>query len=247
MSKKYENLRILDLKDTEKAARCLLEAFETDSLALLLGVHFDCEATRKYCELKLYESYVRQHIIAGLAIGVNESETTFETVALWSLPDSIERGLESFSTLMKSGYDVVWNIYGDEGRAKIFDGMLPLLHDSCERILASDSRFHNKKLFTLVYLGSTKAARGKGNARKVFEFMFENYIDVCPNNLAYLESSSPTNIPIYNKFGFHFVQNIVLGEKTKDSVEGKDFAEMNVMIRGTNGHDWTKDATSPKL
>jgi hypothetical protein len=187
---------------------------------------------------------MRQHILTGVCIGLGETDDAFETVAMWSLPDSIERGMESFSILMKAGYGTVWDLYGEEGRQKIFDGMMPLLHDACAEILSSDSRFKGKNVFTLVYLGSTKAARGKGNARKMFEYMFEHYISPCPDNIAYLESSSPDNIPVYNKFDFHFVKDIMLGEKGPGSIEGKDYAIMNVMIRGTNGHDWTKDENS---
>lgn len=243
LSAKYPDVKILSYSDVEKAAQCLLEAFEEDSLAKLLVCHIKDAQYRKYCEVKLYEAYLRQHIATGLVLGIlDETKQVFDTVAIWSLPDSIEKGLESFSTLMRSGYNQVWDIYGEEGRQKVFDGMLPLLHDSCERILSNDSRFFNKKLFTLVYLGSTRNARGKGNARKIFNYMFENYIDKCPDNLAYLESSSATNIPIYNKFGFHFYEDIMLGEKiNENSKEGLDYAIMNIMIRGTNGHDWTKD------
>ncbi|EGV62042.1 hypothetical protein CANTEDRAFT_99133 [Yamadazyma tenuis ATCC 10573] len=245
----FKNIRILNINDTTKAAKCLLAAFGTDDLATLLVNHIDDPKHKVLCELSLYEAYVRQHIMAGLVLGINETEEEFETVGVWSLPDSIEKGLESFSTLMKSGYGKVWEIYGEEGRFKVFDGMLPLLHDTCERILTTDSRFHKKKLFTLVYLGSTEAARGKGNVRKMFDFMFQNYIDVCPDNLSYLESSALSNIPIYERFGFHFYEDIMLGEKKAGSEPGNDYAVMNVMIRGTNGHDWTKDApvSSPKL
>lgn len=251
LAAKYPEIKVLTLDDTEKAAKCLLEAFDGDSLAAYLGCHFKYDEYKKYCELKLYEAYVRQHIVSGLVIGIlDDTKEGFDTVAMWSLPDSHERGLDDFSVLMRAGYDQVWNIYGEEGRQKIFDGMWGLLHDSCVRILSTDSRFADKKLFTLVYIGSTVNARGKGNVRKMFDYMFELYIDVCPNSLSYLESSSKTNIPIYNKFGFHMYEDIVLGtKKDSNSKEGVDYSIMNVMIRGTNGHDWTKDAnvTSSKL
>ena len=71
--------------------------------------------------------------------------------------------------------------------------------------------------------------------------MFETYIDNDENSIAYLESSSPANIPIYNRFGFHVTEDIVLGEKCEGAIRGRDYAVMNVMIRGTKGHDWTKD------
>ncbi|KAK6466078.1 hypothetical protein DFJ63DRAFT_311156 [Scheffersomyces coipomensis] len=244
-TKSKSTIRILNVNDTRKAAITLLDSFRTDSLAKLLVCHIPTQEEKDRCELALYEAYLRQHMSKGLCLGINESEDRFETVAIWSTPTSVERGLDSFGNLMQSGYDKVWNLFGDEGRDKIFYGMLPLLHDSCERILTNDSRLRHKGVWTLVYLGSTLQARGKGNARTMFEYMFNNYIDVSDNNISYLESSSPDNIPIYERFGFKVYEDIVLGNpNVKNAVEGQDYAIMNVMIRGTKGHDWSKDANT---
>ena len=59
---------------------------------------------------------------------------------------------------------------------KVFYGMLPLLHDLCERIINSDSRFKNKTSihwFMLALLNKVKVKEFK----KLFEYMFETYID----------------------------------------------------------------------
>lgn len=234
-------LRPLTNKDVKKAAYTLMEAFFEDSLAKMLVCHITDPTERKICELALYEAYLKQHIAKGIVIGQGETESGFETVSIWSHPQSCDDGLDSYNTLMEAGYDKVWNLFGEEGRKKIFYGMLPLLHDLCERIMNSDSRFKNKNIYTLVYVGSNKLAQGKGNVRKLFDYMFKNYIDKEENSITYLESSSPINIPIYNKFGFHVVEDIILGLDFDGAVEGKDFAIMHVMIRGTNGHDWTQD------
>lgn len=244
-TKKYGDLRTLTFADTPKAARTLLQAFKKDSLAKLLTSHIDTQAEKDRCELALYEAYLNQHISKGLCLGINESEAGFETVAIWSLPSSHHDGLDSFATLMESGYDKVWELFGEEGRDKVFYGMLPLLHESCDRIIANDSRFKKKDLYTLVYVGSTPAAQGKGNTRKMFTYMFDNYLDAKDNNIAYLESSSPDNIPIYERFGFKFYEDIVLGDNTvENAVEGDDYAIMNVMIRGPKGRDWNKDVNT---
>ncbi|KGQ88478.1 hypothetical protein MG1_04732 [Candida albicans GC75] len=235
------NLRHLTNKDVTKAAYTLLEAFAEDDLAKMLVCHIEDKAERQLCELTLYEAYIRQHIAKGIVIGQGETESGFETVSIWSHPKSEEEGLDSYTNLMEAGYGKVWNVYGEEGRKKVFYGMLPLLHDSCERIINSDSRFKNKNVYTLVYVGSSKQGKGKGNLRKLFEYMFETYIDNDENSIAYLESSSPANIPIYNRFGFHVTEDIVLGEKCEGAIRGRDYAVMNVMIRGIKGHDWTKD------
>ncbi|GEQ72233.1 hypothetical protein JCM33374_g5920 [Metschnikowia sp. JCM 33374] len=243
---RFSRVRKLTLDDAPSAARTLQASFGTDALAKLLTVHIEDPTDRELVDHKLYECYLRQHITKGICLGIGESEDGFETVAVWSHPSSLEDGLDSFANLMEAGYGDLWEMSGKEGQDKIFKGMLPLLHDTCERILSTDERFKDKGVYTLVYLGSEERARGKGNVRTMFDYMYEKYVDVPGNNnIAYLESSSADNIPIYNKFGFYFYENIVLGSKdSPDAKEGDDFAVMNVMIRGTNGEPWDtgKDA-----
>lgn len=244
---KFARIRHLTLEDTPKAVATLLKSFELDALARLLTNHISDEAERLKIDALLYETYVRQHILKGVVLGIGETETEFETVALWSTPTSIDEGLEEFTTLMEAGYGRLWDIAGNAGRDKIFKGMLPLLHDTCMKIMDTDSRFRGKGVFTLVYLGSVASARGKGNVRLMFDYMFEKYIDLPnTNHIAYLESSAASNIPIYNKFHFHQREDIMLGSKEKpDAKEGDDYAVMHVMIRDSYGHDWTVDAVSP--
>ncbi|CCG24522.1 hypothetical protein CORT_0F02980 [Candida orthopsilosis Co 90-125] len=233
------DVRQLTYDDVPKAASALLDAFKEDPLSNYLVYHVKDAAKRRQCELALFEAYLRQHMTKGLVFGQGETASSFETVSIWSTPTSAEQGLESFSHLMESGYDKVWDLFGVDGRDKIFQGLMPLLHDSFDRITGTDKRFRGKDVYTLVYVGSTAAARGKGNLRKLFDYMFSNYIDCDGGALTYLESSSPVNIPIYERFGFHLVEQIVLGNKS--GVEGKDCAVMHVMIRGMKGNDWTKD------
>lgn len=234
-------VRVLGMKDVEKAAGCLLKAFENDSLAGLLTCHLGTEYEKQKLNRCLYECYLRQHILKGICLGIGETKEEFETVAIWSIPTSVDEGIESFDTLMEAGYGKLWEMSSELGRDKIFNGMLPLLHDTCEEILSTDSRFIGKGVYTLVYVGSVESARGKGNLRAMFDYMFKNHIDVAKeNNIAYLESSSPTNIPIYERFGFHFYKDIELGERNRPNAqEGKHYAVMNVMIRDTRGKDWT--------
>lgn len=242
----FSRMRPLTNADVHKAAATLLESFQTDALSKLLTHHISDSDHRKKVEFTVYECYLRQHIAKGLCFGIGESESGFETVAIWSTPTSCDDGLDSFANLMDAGYHKLWEICGDEGRDKIFKGMLPLLHDTAERILSTDTRFVDKNVFTLVYLGSVASARGKGNVRLMFDYMFQNYIDVPgTSNITYLESSSPDNIPIYNRFGFHFYEDIMLGSKDRAGAkEGEDYAVMNVMIRGSFGEDWTRIAGS---
>lgn len=234
-------IRPLTPADVPKAAATLYESFGTDALAKLLTNHIVDPAHRRKVDLKLYECYLRQHLEKGICLGIGEGATCFETVAIWSHPSSLDEGLDSFAHLMDSGYAQLYDICGAEGQSKIFKGMLPLLHDTCERILALDPGLKDRGVYTLVYLGLVQAARGKGNVRAMFEYMFARYIDLPgSNNIAYLESSSKDNIPIYNKFGFQFYEDIMLGsDKAPGAREGEDYAVMNVMIRGPFGAPWS--------
>lgn len=245
-SKDYSRIRLLTKADVQKAAVTLFHSFKTDSLAKLLTVHISDPQHRELVDYTIYECYLKQHMEKGLCIGIGETDDKFETVAIWSTPSSHGDGLDSFANLMEAGYHKLWDISGEEGRHKIFKGMLPLLHDTSVRILSTDTRFMDKDCFTLVYLGSVAEARGKGNVRLMFDYMFEKYIDLPgTSHITYLESSSPDNIPIYNRFGFHFLENIMLGSQDKsDAKEGYDYAVMNVMIRGPFGKDWTGDSPS---
>lgn len=244
-----DRVRKLTYADVPKAAKTLQESFSEDALARLLTNHIKDPEKKYKIDILLYEAYLRQHIAKGVCLGIGETSDGFETVAIWSTPSSVADGLESFHTLMASGYGKLWEHAEQEGQEKIFEGMLPLLHDTSARIFATDKRFRGKGVYTLVYLGSVASARGKGNVRTMFDYMFQKYIDVPnSNNIAYLESSSPDNIPIYNRFGFHFYKDITLGDKDKPNAkEGDDYAVMNVMVRGSFGKDWTGSATPDSL
>lgn len=236
---KVPEARLLKQEDVPKAAITLCEAFKDDKLSRYLTKHIPSEEGKRDFNVTMYECFLRQHIDKGLCVGIGELADNFETVAIWSAPDSYERGLETFSDFMDAGFDKLWRMAGKDGRAKLFDGLLPLLDEASEKIMSTDP-FKGKGVYTLVYLGSIARARGKGNVRAMFEFMFTNYIDSpCTNNIAYLESSAPNNIGIYNKYGFHVRERLVLGDESGvDAVEGEDYAVMNVMIRGSKGVDW---------
>lgn len=235
-------MKILTYKDVTKAAKTLYDSFRQDSLSQLLTSDAVDGASRRAIEIKLYECYLKQHINHGICLGINESSDCFETVAIWATPTSEADGLNSFSNLMESDFHHLYQMCDPVTRKKIFTGLLPLLHDSFDNIIMNDSRFKTKGVWTLVYLGSLASSRGKGNVRKMFEFMFKNYIDTDDTTICYLESSSPMNIPIYERFGFNVYQDILLGSRSHEhAIEGKDFAIMNVMIRGNKGHNWMED------
>lgn len=226
-------VEILELKDARKAALTLYQSFDNDDVARYTSRHLENDPERrKQIDIQLYEAYVASHIMKGVAVVVkgdnHEDNATFETVALWEKP-----GVEvtDYLTLVRSGFaKLAWNT-GSEGRRRIFGVLFKVLHESFHEIMDCD--LNGTNTFTLVYLGSTPAARGKGNVRKIFEYMFDNFIDPVGAN-AYLESSSIANFPIYEKFGFRAVRDIWLGDK-EDPI---DKARMDIMIRGPKGEDW---------
>lgn len=228
-------VEILELKDARKAARTLYKSFDNDDVARYVSRHLEHDPKQKeLVDMQLYEAYVTQHIMKGLALAIkgddHENKDSFETVALWATPESTS--MDDYITLIRSGFaKLAWNT-GAEGRRRVFGVLFKVLHDNYDAIMSCDKE-DGENVYTLVYLGSSPDARGKGNVRKMFEYTFQNHIDK-RNSLTYLESSAIANLPIYEKFGFKATADIWLGDK-EDPV---DKARMDIMIRGPKGEEW---------
>ena len=76
-------------------------------------------------------------------------------------PKSEEEGLDSYTNLMEAGYGKVWNVYGEEGRKSVLRNVTTL-HDLCERIINSDSRFKNKTSIHWFMLALLNKVKVKG-------------------------------------------------------------------------------------
>lgn len=232
MSKR--DIEILEFKDAKRAARTLYRAFDNDDVAKYTSRHLENDPVkRKEVDLQLYEAYIVSHIMKGIVFGIKgdnfEENDCYETVSLWVKPDS--GALDDYITLIRSGFaKLAWNT-GSEGRRRVFKVLFNVLHDNYHEIMKIDPNEENT--WTLVYLGSIPESRGKGNVRKMFDYVFNHYIDPMNAN-TYLESSAVRNLPIYEKFGFRAVSDIWLGDK-EDPV---DKARMDIMIRGPNGSEW---------
>lgn len=233
-------VELLTYADVKKAALTLYQAFDDDDVARYCTRHLEDQPEKKrQVDLLQFEAYVQMHILRGLALVIkgegHESRDTFETVALWEIPNG--GSTDDYLTFIRTGFAKLAWYTGSEGRRRVFNVMFPVLHGNFHDITECDPNHDN--YYTLVYLGSTPAARGKGNVRAMFEHMFRNYADPA-NACCYLESSSKRNFPIYEKFGFRAVADIWLGDK-EDPV---DKARMDVMIRGPQGAEWAYlDAT----
>lgn len=227
-------VEVLGFADYKKVALTLYESFQNDLLSKYLTIHLeDNPDLKRRAEIALFEAYVYSHMLKGLVVGIrSENGESFETVAVWAKPDS--GNMEDAWTLLRSGYLKYAWLTGAEGRDRLFKGLFPLLHNTSHEVLGDAQT----KTWSLIYLGSTPEARGKGNARAMFDYMFQNHIDN-KGYLSYLESSSMTNIPIYEKFGYKLVKQVTLGDPADKS---KDFAELEIMVRGPMGKEWTGNA-----
>lgn len=233
MSEKSK-VEVLGFDDCKKAARTLYESFDDDDVDRYLNRHLESDPElKKKCDLLVYEAYTYSLMLKGLVVGVkgddHESKDTFETVAVWATPDTGD--IEDYMTMLRSGFARLAWMTGSEGRRRIFGDLFSVLHDNYEDIMKIDPDRDN--IYTLVYLGSMPHARGKGNVRAIFDYMFDNRIDPT-NSLSYLESSALRNVPIYEHFGFRCVADEWLGNKDDPS----DRARMDVMIRGPHGEEW---------
>lgn len=231
---KAPKVEVLTFKDYKKAAYTLYKAFDDDDVDRYVSRHLDDQPElKKKCDLLLYEAYIYAIMLKGVVIGVkgedSEKYDTFETVAAWTTPDT--GTIEDYMTLLRSGFARLAWMTGAEGRRRIFNVLFNTLDDNATDILSADP--DRKNLFTLVYLGTVPRARGHGNVRAMFEYMFKTYIDP-RNSISYLESSALRNIPIYEKFGFRAVSDEWLGDKNAPV----DKARMDVMIRGPEGKEW---------
>ncbi|KAF6015621.1 hypothetical protein HII12_000781 [Brettanomyces bruxellensis] len=233
-SRKVPKVEVLTFKDCKKAAKTLYNAFNDDDVDRYLSRHLeDQPELKKKCDLLLFEAYVYSLMLKGIVVGVkgedSENKDCFETVATWSTPDT--GTIEDYLTMLRSGFARLAWMTGAEGRRRIFHDLFKTLADNADDIMSADPDGEN--LFTLVYLGTIPEARGKGNVRATFGYMFKNYIDP-RNSISYLESSALRNIPIYERFGFRAVADEWLGDKNAPV----DKARMDVMIRGPQGKTW---------
>ena len=75
--------------------------------------------------------------------------------------------MDDWSTMFRSG---MWRLHyklSAEGKRRFFTEFLPLLHETKREILGDQ----DDESWYLVYLGTKPAARGKGYARKLIDFV----------------------------------------------------------------------------
>ncbi|GME89492.1 unnamed protein product [Ambrosiozyma monospora] len=246
-------VEILELKDYKKAARTLYQAFAEDKVAQYCSRHLEKDPElRRKCDTKLLETFVYSYVTEGVVLVVkgdantngdgvdtnaaDDDDSTFETVAIWATPES---EVETTTPLDNPGFAEFASMTGPEGCKRVFGQLFNVLQDKCDEVMGVDVEGKDiQNLWTLVYIGSTPASRGKGNVRAMFEYMAERFIDPVAG-IGYLESSNLTNTSIYEKFGFKPVLDVNFnGDLAVGDDDEPDHCRMDIMVRGVRGGKW---------
>ncbi|KAL9088442.1 MAG: hypothetical protein Q9165_006166 [Trypethelium subeluteriae] len=236
-----DGVRVCGIHEYKQAAQTLAEAFAEDDVAMYFIDTPDrehwTEEQKWNLHTQILEYVTYAHVMKGLVLTAGED---YGCVALWSSnvfaiklvltqppssgrPDRMPPGhnMDDLYTIFRSG---MWRLYfqlSSEGKKRFFTEFLPLLHDAKARTLGD--RDHDS--WYLVYLGTKKAARGKGFAKKVVERVTK-MADV-QNKACYLESSNDKNPAIYMRWGFELARKVVLQR-------GPENIELDIMIREPN-------------
>ncbi|KAK7511031.1 hypothetical protein IWZ03DRAFT_363275 [Phyllosticta citriasiana] len=215
-----DQVRIVQLSEYKAAARCLAEAFESDSV----GRYFvDTPGTKDWTpeqkwdlHLFMMECITYCHIAQGMVTTIGPD---YGGVALWMPPNSADMGLITF---LRSG---MWRLYYRlcrEGRKRFFTEFMPLLHDIKAHTLGD----RDASSWYLVYIGTKPAARGKGYARKLVDHV------TCradrESRAMYLESSNVANLPFYRRLGFKECRKLYLQRS-------EEVIELDIMVREPTG------------
>ena len=126
--------------------------------------------------------------------------------------------MDDWFTILRSG---MWRLnykLSLEGRIRFFQEFFPLLHDTKHEVLGD----RDDDAWYLVYVGTKRAARGKGLARKVVEHVSEKAD--AEGRACYLESSNDINPVIYRKLGCEVVKEIHLTRAAKP-------VQLDIMVR----------------
>lgn len=105
-----------------------------------------------------------------------------------------------------------------EGKKRFFNEFLPLLHDTKASVMGP----RDDDSWYLVYIGTRPSARGKGYAKKLIQHITRRADQ--EGRACYLESSNPSNPPIYRKYGFE-------ERKTVHLQRAENNVQLDIMVR----------------
>lgn len=182
-----QEYRPLTLSDVEEAAQVIAQSFVDDPLTSFM---LPLKATRVKTLVKFFRPYGEVSIKNQRGFGVGEP---LQGVAYWKFPaqESMSisvKSLGKFLPLLFTLYPIGYF------RARAILDRIDLLHTQ----YASDPHFY------LDNLGVLPAAQGKGVSSKLIR-PFLNLADA-QKVIAYTDTVTPTNVPLYEHFGFELVE-----------------------------------------
>jgi ribosomal protein S18 acetylase RimI-like enzyme len=156
-------IRIVDPSEYKEAAASLAEAFRDDHVVRYAidtpdRVHWT-EEERFNLHRQAFEYITYAHCLNGLVTTIGEN---YGCVALWMPPG---KNMDDWFTIFRSG---MWRLkfqLSTEGKKRLFEEFLPLLHHTKEEVLGA----RDDESWYLVYIGTRPESRGKGYARKLIE------------------------------------------------------------------------------
>ncbi|KAK3906894.1 puromycin N-acetyltransferase [Staphylotrichum tortipilum] len=198
------------MSECREAALTLAHAFAADDYARYLlddagdtdggggGRDLATEEERWRLHVDILTYNVASHCMSGLVTAVGPE---CDSVALWIPPG---KHLDGWWTVLRSG---LWKLHfrlSAEGKARLFQEILPLLHDTKAAVLGD----RDDDAWYLVYLGTKPNSQGRGYAARLLHDMMARAD--AENRPVYLESSSQANNAYYEKFGFEVKRDIFL-------------------------------------
>jgi ribosomal protein S18 acetylase RimI-like enzyme len=182
-----QDSRKLTLADVERAAQVISQAFVDDPLCAFM---LPFRRTREKTLYAFFRPYGEISIRSGCGYGVGEP---LQGVAYWNFPDqkSLSVSLKSlgkFLPLLFSMYPI--GLY----RAREVRNEIDILH----------KKYAGTPHFYLDNLGVLPAARGQGLASRLIRPFVE--LADAQGVIAYTDTVTPENVPLYEHFGFRCVQ-----------------------------------------
>ncbi|CDK29203.1 unnamed protein product [Kuraishia capsulata CBS 1993] len=231
----------------QRAAKTLKIAFGKDEFVKYLTSPMQSNLLLKeQVDEAFFEATVYLAILDGVVVAIRDEEgektdpeCPFLAVACFYKPESEPMSLTNyFYKMWKSGYLKFAWLANQECRRRVFQEQWPLLNQAKSKVLG----FREKNSWYLSDIGTTPQAQGKGCARKMLSYMYDNYIDP-QSSFLYLESSHPRNRKIYERLGFTYIETIAVCNMVCDCLDECEVHEpkpltMDLMVRGVRGGCW---------
>lgn len=165
--------RVVAPHEFREAAACLAESFASDKIVRYCvdtpdRMHLS-EEERFALHRASMEYVTYAHCLQGLVLTIGN----FDCVALWLPPG---KNIDDWWTMLRSG---LWRLnykLSKEGKIRFFEEFLPLLATTKLEVLGE----RDNSSWYLNYVGTKPAARGKGHARKLIDYVTNQVSLPCP-------------------------------------------------------------------